>query len=155
MRISDRSSDVCSSDLFTDQDEDEAAGSATATHTDEKPVDKVVQLASSSGGVSLLAGDTLGTRTAQMALNCPAGSAAEAMAKAALKLSVNVRDLKTLTITPEFPASQALNVMTFGASTKPTVINTTETIKTIAGFGDGVTDTQDPSSSLKIGRAPV
>src|SRR3546814_1509985 len=107
MRISDRSSDVCSSDLFTDQDEDEATGSATATDTDENPLDKVVQLASSSGGVSLLAGDTLGTRTAQMALNCPAGSAAEAMAKAALKLSVNVRDLKTLTITPEFPASRS------------------------------------------------
>src|SRR3546814_11510157 len=60
---------------FTDQDEDEATGSTTATDTDENPLDKVVQLASSSGGVSLLAGDTLGTRTAQMALNCPAGSA--------------------------------------------------------------------------------
>src|SRR3546814_16783363 len=84
-----------------------------------------------------------------MALNCPAGSAAEAMAKAALKLSVNVRDLKTLTITPEFPASQALNVMTYGASTKPTVINTTETIKPIEGFGDGVTDTQDLTRSEK------
>src|SRR3546814_12506536 len=72
------------------------------------------------------------------------------MAKAALKLSVNVRDLKTLTITPEFPASQALNVMTYGASTKPTVINTTETIKTIAGFGDGVTDTQDLSSQVQL-----
>src|SRR3546814_6943046 len=65
-------------------------------------------------------------------------------------LSVNVRDLKTLTITPEFPASQALNVMTYGASTKPTVINTTETIKTIAGFGDGVTDTQDLSSQVTL-----
>src|SRR3546814_9514378 len=133
MRIRDGSADVCSSDL--------------------KPHDKVVQLASSSGGVSVPADDTLGTRTAQMALKGPAGSAAEAMAKAALKLSVNVRDLKTLTITSEFPASQALNVMTYGASTKPTVINTTETIKTIAGFGDGVTDTQDLSSQVTLQRS--
>src|SRR3546814_19513017 len=40
--------------------------------------------------------------------------------------------------------------MTYGASTKPTVINTTETIKTIAGFGDGVTDTQDLSSQVTL-----
>src|SRR3546814_2471784 len=72
------------------------------------------------------------------------------MAKAALKLYSNVRHLKPLTITPEFPASQALHVMTYGASTKPTVINTTETIKTIAGFGDGVTDTQDLSSQVTL-----
>lgn len=135
---------------FTDQDEDEATGSTTATDTDDNPLDKVVQLASSTSGVGLVAGDTLGTRTAQMALNCPDGSAAAAMAKAALQVPINVRELKTLTVTPEFPASQALNVMTYGGGTTPTTVNTTETIQTIAGFGDGVADTQDLSSQVTL-----
>lgn len=135
---------------FTDQDEDEATGSTTATDTVDNPLDKVVQLASSTSGVSLVAGDTLGTRTAQMALNCPDGSAVAAMAKAALQVPVHVRDLKTLTTTPEFASTQPLNVMTYGDSTKPTVVNTTEIIKTVAGFGDDVTDTQDLSSQVTL-----
>lgn len=135
---------------FTDQDGDEATGRTTVTDTTDNPLNKVVQLASSSSGVSLVAGDTLGTRTVQMALNCPDGSTAAAMAKAALKVPVNVRELKSLAITPEFPASQALNVMTYGDSVKPTIVNTTETIKVIAGFGDGVADTQDLSSQVTL-----
>lgn len=136
---------------FADQDEGEATGSTTATDTStDNPLDSVVKLASSTSGVTLVAGDTLGTRTAQMALNCPDGSAVAAMAKAALTVPVNVRELKTLTVTPEFAADQALNVMSYGDSAKPTIVNTTETIKTLAGFGDGVSDTQDLSSQVTL-----
>src|SRR3546814_18442899 len=78
---------------FTDQDEDEATGSTTATDTDENQLDKVVQPASSSGGVSMLAGDPLGKRTAQMALNCTAGRPAKALEKDARKLAVHVGDM--------------------------------------------------------------
>ncbi|NGY03494.1 hypothetical protein [Solimonas terrae] len=135
---------------FTDQPADEVTGSTTSTDSSDNPLDSVVQLASSSSGVTLVAGDTLGTRTAQMALNCPDGSDVAAMAQAALQIPVNVRELKTLSLTPEFPASQAINVMTYTADTKTQTVNTTETMKTIAGFGDGVSDTQDLSGQVTL-----
>jgi hypothetical protein len=99
--------------------------------------------------VSLVAGDTLGTRTAQLALACPEGSSAAAMV-AALKVPVNVRELKTLTITPEFPAEQPLNVMTVGSGTDAKTVSTTETMQVLGGFGEGVSETQDLSAQVTL-----
>lgn len=139
---------------FTDQDDDEATGTdggdAADDTDDDNPLDKVVQLSSSSSGVALVAGDTLGTRTAQMTLACPEDSDAAAMATSALKVPVNVRELKTLTITPEFPADQQLNVMTYGSGDGAATVNTTETMQVLGGFGDGVADTQDLSKQVTL-----
>ncbi|HET8883389.1 MAG TPA: hypothetical protein VFM56_14540 [Solimonas sp.] len=135
---------------FTDQDDETTDTDTGDDTTDDNPLDKVVQLSSSSSGVALLAGDTLGTRTAQLTLACPEGSDAAAMAASALKAPVNVRELKTLTITPEFPATQQLNVMTYGSGDDATTVNTTETMQVLGGFGDGVADTQDLSTQVTL-----
>lgn len=127
---------------FTDADED--TGGGTDADDDDDP-SNIVQLITSSGAVTLSAGDTYGTRTAQVRFSCPEDSEVAALAEG-LQAPVSVRELKTLTITPEFAADQPINVMTIGEDT----INTTEILTTTAGFGDDVSETQDVTRQVTL-----
>lgn len=125
---------------FTDEDPDSS--------DDSSPDDIVALLFDSNGNPSLQAGKTLGSRILQAKLpGCPEDSPAAALAEN-LTVPVQVRDIQTLTLTPEFPAEQPINLLKVGTRENP--IATSEKMTVTAGFGDGVADTQDLSSQVTL-----
>ncbi|MGH8445047.1 MAG: hypothetical protein ACREVL_07255 [Solimonas sp.] len=124
---------------FTNSDDD------TPDDPDDNSPDDIARIGTTNGIVA--AGKTLGSRIAQVKYAaCPAGPIADQVA--ALKSTVNVRDLKTLTLTGEYPAGQAINLMTVpGTETK---VATSQAMTVTGGFGDGVTETQDLSGQVTL-----